>query len=407
MRLRIAIAVSVFVLATPHSVTAQTDPTFAALTPGPHPIGFRTLFLRDTSRRWDTLASSGALRAGRPVRVSLWYPAATAGSGSSMRYGDYFHYEGPPDFRALDDTLERTDRQGWLDDLTDETPNARALVDSLFAMPVLARRDAPAAIGRFPVLLYSGGKGSREDSNAELGEYLASYGFVVVRVPQVGPSAQDVALGSSPADILLHVQDMAFAWRAVQRLAFVDSAQLAVAGHSAGGVVALQFAMYYPAVRAAVGLDGSYGMAGEGAQRGRHRSLDRDFPTFQPARFTTSLLDLRRANGIQGAVLDSSVVATLRSSDRYVVTLPRMYHGDFTEWAPLAVTLGVPWVTQADGRTRQTALEGNQRVCRAVRDFLGFALQGDTAGVSAMLGELRAIPGAVITHKPAQHARQP
>ena len=398
-KILVSIFLPVLACAATKCLSGQTQ-FWSTLEAGPHAVGFRTFYLRDTLRRWEaSITPDAAPDLGRPIRVSLWYPA-TASGGSEMRYGDYFHYDGPPDFRSLNDTLERSDRLSWLDDLTEETPNGRVVADSLFAMPVAARHDAPAADGRFPVILYSGGKGSRADANVELGEYLASYGYVVVTVPQLGPSAQDLELGSSPSDIMLHVRDLAFAWKAVRKLSIVDTVRLAVAGHSSGGVVALQFAMLYLGVRAVVGLDGSYGMFGEGGQRESHRTLIRDFPAFDSDHFTAPLLDLRRANGVQGAELDSTVVADLRSSDRYVITLPRMYHGDFTEWAPLAVRLGVPWPTGADGRTRQSALDGNQHAYRAILDFFRATLQGSSGGITAMIRELQALDGVTVVHKP-------
>src|SRR5439155_16965473 len=129
----------------------------------------------------------------------------------------------------------------------------------------------------------------------------------------------------------------------------VDSGPSAIAGHSAGGIVALEFAMRNVAVAAVVGLDGSYGMHGE---RAEPRTPEQSFPYFAPERVTAALLDLRRANGVQGATLDTTVVTDLRWADRYLVTFVRMYHGEFTEFAPIGLKLNVPLPANPDGRTR-------------------------------------------------------
>lgn len=372
-----------------------------SLEPGSYAVGFRTLYMRDTTRAWHpTTATATARDPGRPIRISYWYPAAHDQRSPAMSYGDYFHYDGPADFRPINDTLEKSDRESWRSDLMETGPNGGDLLSRLFATRVAARHDATPAAGRFPVLLYAAGKGSRADANVELGEYLASHGYIVATVPQLGPSEANIELGSSPEEIRLHEQDLDFAWSILRRLPSVDASRLAIAGHSAGGEVAIQYGMDHSEVGAVIGLDGSYGMYGEGQSAKTTRSRANGFPEFAPTRFTAPLLDMRRANGVQGATLDSSVVAALHASDRYVVTIPRMYHGDFTEWAPIGVFLGDPWKMTADGRTRQTGLEGNEHAYRALLDFLDATVRHDPHGIDAMHAELRGVAGVTVTHRP-------
>ena len=52
------------------------------LKPGPRAVGFRVVNARDSSR-----PLAGA-KGGRPIQISLWYPAA-AGRDTPMTYGDY------------------------------------------------------------------------------------------------------------------------------------------------------------------------------------------------------------------------------------------------------------------------------------------------------------------------------
>jgi pimeloyl-ACP methyl ester carboxylesterase len=360
-----------------------------SLTPGAHVAGFRTLYKSDPSRTW-----SGG---GRPIRVNLWYPARADGSGRAMTHEDYLHYEGPPDFRTLNDALERSDRASWIGDLAELVPDGRATAARLFASPEAARLGATAADGRFPVVLYASGKGGRSDSNAELGEYLASHGYVVATVPRLGPSPLDLELGSSPAEVSIQERDLAFAWTVVRALSFADASTLATAGHSAGGIVALQFAMLHPEVKAVVGLDGSYGMS-----LAKRRNSAIHFPSFEPARLAAALLDLRRASGVQGAFLDPTVVDALRRSDRWVAVFARMYHGDFTEFAPIAIRLDLPWKAKADGRTRESGLEGNQHAYRSILAFLDATLRGVPDGLERMSSELRSAAGVRITHHPPE-----
>src|SRR4029077_15976901 len=63
-----------------------------SLPPGSYAVGYRTSFQRDSTRPWRTA------EAGRPIRISIWYPAVSD-TLPAMTYGDYFHFNGPADFR--------------------------------------------------------------------------------------------------------------------------------------------------------------------------------------------------------------------------------------------------------------------------------------------------------------------
>ena len=52
-----------------------------------------------------------------------------------------------------------------------------------FGKPLWAVRNAPLASGRFPVIIYAPSFSSVSWENADLCEYLASYGYVVIASP--------------------------------------------------------------------------------------------------------------------------------------------------------------------------------------------------------------------------------
>ena len=84
------------------------------LQPGRYAVGFRVLYKHDRTRKWLPSKSHSNRTApdkGRPIRISVWYPAVPAKGAEAMRYGDYFHYEGDKDFRELNDELEKYDRE--------------------------------------------------------------------------------------------------------------------------------------------------------------------------------------------------------------------------------------------------------------------------------------------------------
>ena len=287
-----------------HEKPAAKPPFWAALGAGKYAVVFRILYMRDHKRKW-LAAPSASPDPGRPIRISLWYPAEPSPSAQPMKDGDYLHHDGPADFRDFNAKLDKSDTDSWLSDLQDLSPRGDAIFAEVLALPAAAYRDAPFAPGRFPLVLFSGGKASRADANVELAEYLASHGYVVATVPQLGPSDQQLDLGSSPKEISLHADDYDAAFAFLHSIPEIDFAHVATAGHSAGGEVAVELALRHPEVTAVVGLDASYGISG-----GRRVLVQ--LPEYAAGRRVhAALLDLRRGNGSQGAKLDLTVIDAL------------------------------------------------------------------------------------------------
>jgi hypothetical protein len=108
---------------------------------------------------------------------------------------------------------------------------------------------------------------------------------------------------------------------------------------------------------------------------------------------------MRRADGVQGAKLDSTVVDRMVRSDRYLVTFTRMFHGDFTEFGTIGLKLSVPLPPNNDGRTRETGFMGNQHAYRAAVAFLDANLKKKPEALSLFLAEIANTEGAKIAHK--------
>jgi Chlorophyllase len=373
------------------------QPFWGDLHAGPYPVGFRVLYRRDEHRRW-LKKPDPATDPGRPIRVSVWYPASSSRSNKRMTYGDYLHHSGPAEYRALNERLDKLDTESWLSDLRELTSPGQPMFQKLLATPAAAYRDAPPAQGHFPLVLYSGGKGSRADDNLELGEYLASYGYVVATVPELGPSNEELELGSSPREISLHADDFDAALPALHRLRDIDFDHIATAGHSAGGEAAVELALRHPQVRAVVGLDASYGMT-SGVR------IFRQLPEYASGRQVgAALLDVRRAEGSQGVKLDLSAIDALHWTDVYRIAFQKAYHGDFTEWGLVAWKLSIPMPPNPYGHTRQIGYRVNRLTCRAVLDFLEAELRGRSDAVADLTQTMQHEPGVAFTHTSA-HAQ--
>jgi len=64
---------------------------------------------------------------------------------------------------------------------------------ALFNVPMLAIRDAVMARGRYPVVVYSFSYRALAHENADLCEYLASHGYIVIASPSTGPRGADMS----------------------------------------------------------------------------------------------------------------------------------------------------------------------------------------------------------------------
>ena len=230
------------------------------------------------------------------------------------------------------------------------------------ATPTAAVLEARPAPGTFPLVAYSAGLNENlESANAVLSEYLASYGYVVVTVPQLGSNPSTPSLAVTPVDLETQTRDLEFAVAAMAGAPYVDHGRLATVGHSIGGVVALLLAMRRSDVSAVVGLDATYGFLGSVETLTRSISYD-------PRSVRASLLELRRA----GPPLDYAVVDALRYSERHVIELPGMGHGDFTSYSMIAFRF--PSISKA--RDPREAAHGHQVVCEYVLNFLDASLKG-------------------------------
>src|ERR1051326_1848169 len=119
------------------------------MSPGPHAVGFRVIYGFDRTRTWRvTRAYEKGLAPdmnGRPVRISVWYPATVQAESRRMRYEDYINLPAPKEFADLKVPLERRDRTiASLSVPPDQ-------VQSLLATTVNAYLDAPPAPSRFPL----------------------------------------------------------------------------------------------------------------------------------------------------------------------------------------------------------------------------------------------------------------
>jgi hypothetical protein len=255
----------VLVAAAATPATGQESLLWGGLKPGPHAVGYRTLFQLDHTRQYDPdyapdPAAPPAVKP-RPILICVWYPAQQTGS-KPMEYRRYL--ELPPGDAQLAPFLRRLDRnirvvvsEGTVGKQpAHRTPAETAAFERLLATRTFAVKDAPPAEGRFPVVLHHPGLGGTPDDNSVLFELLASHGYVVLSSAYPNPDAYTVRIGS---DLHTSFRDLEFLSRSAREFPFADADRLGAMGHSWGAIAVLHWAALPGSpLRAFVTLDSGF-----------------------------------------------------------------------------------------------------------------------------------------------------
>jgi len=116
-------------------------------------------------------------------------------------------------------------------------------------------RNAKPAEGHYPILIYAPSDSSAAWENADLCEYLASHGYVVVASPSVGVATRDMTDNLEGANA--QARDISFLITYAKSLPDADLSEVAVVSWSWGGISSLFAAARDPRINALVEMDGS------------------------------------------------------------------------------------------------------------------------------------------------------
>ncbi|HEX7816860.1 hypothetical protein [Dyella sp.] len=213
--------------------------------PGPFHVGFKVVEQYDRTRDFapatDDLGKSWQQERARPIQTLIWYPSTQA-SGKPMTVGDYQALAATETSFGI--PIHSASFTKWEDRLKPTQ------AERLWAI-----RDTPMAKGRFPVVVYAPGDTDSGWDNADLCEYLASQGYVVLASASVGPHTRDMT--DDLAGIHAQARDVAFLVAFAGTLPNADTSRLAMVGWSWGALAQLFVAAGDIHVDALVALDGS------------------------------------------------------------------------------------------------------------------------------------------------------
>lgn len=362
--MRLPLPATLFV--TLFAAAAHADPGFANLQPGPLAVGWKTVQQYDASRTYRGAidAVTGKPVQGeraRPIQTLVWYPARKG--GAAVRYGDYVRTE------ATDEAFELTPAQVEAQAATArkeiEARLGAAPAAAMLAQRMWAVRDAAPAAGKYPVVIYAPGVGGPGHEPADLGEYLASHGYIVIASRNLGARTRMLVPDTEGVDT--QMRDIQFLLSYARSLPQADMAQVAVAGWSWGGMTNVFAAERDSRIRALVSLDGTR----EPEQTRRIDPHRITVPWLYIQRRPSTVSELNKA----GTETSFSLLNEVAYADVRQMVMYPMQHGDFSS---AALRLAQPGYFQEYSRAEVE--QAYHWTARYVLEFLNATLKNDAAG---------------------------
>ncbi len=228
-------------------LASETSRAFELTLPsGPYAAGFGTSSVRsrprplnhDSEKDSKGVESAAALRT---IQILKWYPASV-NNGAHLTVGDYLAL-GTPTGKPGGSIDEESERE-WRDGL------GAAVDDALWAT-----RDPRPVNERFPVIIYAPSFSAPAWENADLCEFLATHGYIVLASASKGRG--DGKMSRDLEGINAQAQDISSLITYATTLKNANPTAIAVMGFSWGGLSNLVAAAHDDRIAALIGLDGS------------------------------------------------------------------------------------------------------------------------------------------------------
>ncbi len=350
------------------------DEIWPALKPGPYAVGYRVKQTYDHSRtfkrRTDFFAKRAEGEISRPLQISIWYPAKPVPGASPIKVEEYFQARvtetdfHPPTAEHIKQSI--AELKGMMIMEWRVPPERRAEVearlDGILGSPAFAVKDAPAEPGPFPLIIHMPGyNGSPTDY--PLFEYLASRGYVVAAVPNMGAEKREI--DDERLSLEVQARDMDFVLASMREFSFVDPESVGASGMSWGGISNILFAERNPRVSAVVTLDGAVTMPEE-------LGLIESLPGYAHKKFRAAYLQLMTApEEAKFRPKDTRFYDGLKYADAYMFQFGGVDHDEYAVGG-----LRLRNASETDP-ARVAALEGFARaITRYTGEFFDAFLKG-------------------------------
>jgi dienelactone hydrolase len=200
-----------------------------------------------------------------------------------------------------------------------------AIARQVLAQPMWASKDAPAAAGKFPVVIYAPGHSGSATENVDLCEYLASHGYIVIASRSMGARTQSMT--EDLEGLEAQAGDIAFLIGQAHGMPQADMSRIAVVGFSWGGMANVLAAARDDRIRALVSLDGAVRKYTQYVDGGKDAAK-----YVSPARLAVPMLFVGSGHEsveamVKGkAKIDYSLLNQMTYADMTIVTMRPLVH---------------------------------------------------------------------------------
>jgi len=287
---------------------------------GSHTVGYEVIHTYDNSRsffpKYDYYGNRTHNPIGRPMQISLWFPAKKNSSSQKIKYKDYIGYSSSQIDFSKKSSHARAEAIGEFYNNIDSSKYHE--IEKLLNNDTNAYLNADELADDFPIILYAPPMNTSSTDNSIICEYLVSKGFIVLSVMAKGEYS--LLQNRSIRDVHAQAEDLAYLLDFAKKRYSTD--KIGTLGFSLGGLSNIIFASKNRDVDATVSLDGSIMSQG-------WLDLIKGSEFYNPDEFTSNLLligkNLKAPDQNPAAFYDS-----LRYSDKALIRYDHSEHGYFS-----------------------------------------------------------------------------
>ena len=361
---------------------ALSSPVFAQQTfqftnaPGAHGVGLRVLEQFDSTRTFGT--------GSRPIQSVIWYPAEEG--GKPLVYDEYLQLIGSVDDFSRTAQEKRRISDALIEGITEGQREPQITLARAQAMWAVA--GAKPAPGRYPVAIYAPSFSADSMQNADLCEYLASHGYIVISSPTLGVSKRNTSMNLDGVEA--QAADIRFLIDYARTLPNADATQIAVIGYSFGGISSVFAAAKDKRIIALVELDGSARYFNKLVQQaGYVKPESLAVPMLYLAHYPDAIEDLLRYK----QDMSGSLINDMKGADLYLFNMNALDHINFSSWFIRSRDL-----SSFDEYSMAEVSQSYGWMCQYVLQFLNAYEKAD-AGAKAFLAkrpELNGVPAHMM-----------
>src|SRR5450631_1926246 len=215
--------------------------------------GFKTIHIVDKSRIYKPKTDTTDYLHYRPIDIDVWYPADSSATDTVLLVHDLLglleqranYYTASNAGNGMATQLAQFFCDGFK--CSDPTKLLRYKTSSL--------KNAVAANGKFPLIVYMTAFNGMSYENFSLFEALAKEGFIVLSVSSIGRFPGDMTMGK--ADLMEQVEDAVTILHVLKQNANIEFSKIGIVGYSWGGLGGAILAGKIFNVQCLVSLEGS------------------------------------------------------------------------------------------------------------------------------------------------------